>query len=189
MWLPVIAFSLRAARGEGGRRPDEECGRPCRRRSPLTPALSPCAAKGEGDGCVEPAGFYRTSAAVGIIPQPSGARREEREAGQRPSGHGPNSFAELDAHNFFHAWEDAHSHWVRQPSPLGRRPSPPGRRLSPLGRRAAPVGRRSSPPGRRPYSAGRRPSPLGRRPYPTGRRASPAQKQPTRRNLEIPRWD
>ena len=131
-----------------------------------------------------------------LIPQPSGARREEREAGQRPSGHGPNSFAELDAHNFFHAWEDAHSHWVRQPSPLGRRPSPlgrrpspPGRRLSPLGRRAAPVGRRSSPPGRRPYSAGRRPSPLGRRPYPTGRRASPAQKQPTRRNLEIPRWD
>ena len=42
-------FSLREARGEGGRRPDEGSGHQRRRSQPLTPALSPCCAKGEGE--------------------------------------------------------------------------------------------------------------------------------------------
>jgi hypothetical protein len=46
---PSPSFSLRAARGEGGRRPDEGCGHLRRRGQPLTPALSPCSAKGEGE--------------------------------------------------------------------------------------------------------------------------------------------
>ncbi|KAF0177661.1 MAG: hypothetical protein FD161_2305 [Limisphaerales bacterium] len=44
----IRAFSLRGARGEGGRRPDEGSGLLRRRSQPLTPALSPCFAKGEG---------------------------------------------------------------------------------------------------------------------------------------------
>ncbi len=55
----VFAFSLRGARGEGGRfvrrslgeggRPDEGCGHLRRRTEPLTPALSPHPMKGEGE--------------------------------------------------------------------------------------------------------------------------------------------
>ncbi|KAF0178354.1 MAG: hypothetical protein FD161_1903 [Limisphaerales bacterium] len=44
------AFSLHRMRGEGGRRPDEGCGRQRRRTQPLTPALSPPPRKGEGVG-------------------------------------------------------------------------------------------------------------------------------------------
>ena len=44
------AFSLPRRRGEGGRRPDEGCGRLHRRTQPLTPALSPHPMKGEGAG-------------------------------------------------------------------------------------------------------------------------------------------
>jgi hypothetical protein len=63
MTVSEVSFSLRAARGEGGRRPDEGRGvkffaqRPdvasqreaTHRSEPLTSALSPCGAKGDGD--------------------------------------------------------------------------------------------------------------------------------------------
>ncbi len=49
-----LPFSLRGARGEGGRRPNEGCGHQRRRAKPLTPTLSPCSAKGEGEEHASP---------------------------------------------------------------------------------------------------------------------------------------
>ena len=45
-----LAFSLRGASGEGGRRPDKGCGYRRRWDEPLTPTLSPHPMKGEGEG-------------------------------------------------------------------------------------------------------------------------------------------
>ena len=47
-----VAFSLRTATEEGGRRPDEGSGLQRPTNQPLTPALSPCCAKGEGEELV-----------------------------------------------------------------------------------------------------------------------------------------
>ncbi len=72
------AFSLRGARGEVGRRPDEGCGHQRSRIEHLTLALSPCSAKGEGEALYQP-GLQRLLLVLVIFAALTGCKPGDKE--------------------------------------------------------------------------------------------------------------